>query len=77
MKNVEIYGKPDCVYCKRAVGLCKSYAIDYKYYELNKDYEVADLWKKVRFTTYPQIFVDAKPFGGYTDFHSYVLGYTR
>ena len=77
MKNVEIYGKPNCNFCRKAVGVCKSYAIDYKYYELDKDYELKDLWAKVRFATYPQIFVDGKPLGGYTEFSSYVLGYTR
>ena len=74
---VEIYGKPNCEFCKKAVGLCKSYAIDYRYYELEKDYEVADLWAKVKFFTYPQIFVNEKALGGYTEFSEYILGSTR
>ena len=74
---VEIYGKPNCEFCKKAVGLCEVYAMKYRYYELEKDYEVEDLWAKVKFFTYPQIFVNEKALGGYTEFFEYILGNTR
>ena len=68
MKNVEIYGRPACIFCKRAVALCESNSIKYTYYQLGEDYEMEDLWEKVKFLTYPQIFIDGKAVGGFTDF---------
>ena len=58
MKNVEIYGRPACIFCKRAVALCESNSIKYTYYQLGEDYEMEDLWEKVKFRTYPQIFTN-------------------
>ena len=55
-KKCKIASKDNCVYCKMAESYCKQWGIDYEvvYDETH--------------TTYPQIYVDEKHVGGYTEF---------
>ena len=39
---------------------------DFTYLQLDSDYTMDELWEKVKFTTYPQIFLYDYPIGGYT-----------
>lgn len=72
--KIEIYGKDDCSYCKRAVELAKQLKTqghgDYEYIDIVvAGIDAATLGqlvgKPVR--TVPQIFVDGEPIGGYTE----------
>ncbi|HBR0982175.1 TPA: GrxA family glutaredoxin [Klebsiella pneumoniae] len=72
--KIEIYGKDDCSYCKRAVELAKQLKTqghgDYEYIDIvATGIDAATLGelvgKPVR--TVPQIFVDGEPNGGYTE----------
>ena len=67
-----IYGKQDCVFCDKARRLLKSKNLSFDYMQLNRDYTMDDLWAKVKFTTYPQIFMDDYHIGGYDKLYKYI-----
>tara|TARA_X000000368_G_C23044456_1_gene718496 strand:- start:1450 stop:1743 length:294 start_codon:yes stop_codon:yes gene_type:complete len=65
---ITIYGKPRCPFCDRAKALCEQKGLDYEYKMLDADYTAEELFEKVpNAKTFPQIFVDEKSIGGYTD----------
>jgi len=64
---IEIYGKMDCNSCTAAVQLCKDKNLEYKYYHLDDHYTIMELWAKVKFKTWPQIWVDSEHISGYTE----------
>ena len=68
--KVEIYSIPNCTYCSKAKFLAENSKevneVDYKM--MGKDYDasvVRELFPTAR--TFPQIVVDDKPIGGYTE----------
>jgi len=67
-----IYGKQDCVFCDKARRLLKSKNLSFKYLQLDRDYTIDDLWTKVKFTTYPQIFMDDCHVGGYDKLYKFI-----
>jgi glutaredoxin len=71
---IEIYGKINCNFCTSAVELCKNLKLDYKYYHLDQDYTIMELWEKVKFKTFPQIFVDGECIGGFSELMDYIDG---
>lgn len=73
--NITIYGKDDCSFCKRAVALSdqlieRGLAASHKYVNIVEEgidaAGLADIMGKV-VRTVPQILVDGKPLGGYTE----------
>ncbi len=65
---ITIYGKPRCPFCDRAKALCEQKGLDYEYKMLDADYTAEELFEKVpNAKTFPQIFIDEKSIGGYTD----------
>ena len=40
--------------------------------QLDRDYTMDELWAKVKFTTYPQIFMDDYHIGGYDKLYKYI-----
>ena len=67
-KMIEIYGKPRCPFCDRAKALCEQKGLEYEYKMLDADYTAEELFEKVpNAKTFPQIFIDDKSIGGYTD----------
>ncbi len=71
---IEIYGKTDCNYCTSAVDLCKTLNLEYKYYLLDQDYILMQLWEKVKFKTFPQIFVGGVCIGGFSELLEFTNG---
>jgi len=67
--KVEIYGRPRCEYCDAAKRFCETKKLKYQYFELDVDYTVEELFEKVQFKTYPQIFINGGAVGGYTEFY--------
>lgn len=68
MAHVVIYSKSYCPYCDRAKALFKNKGVSYKEISVENDpslYE--ELKKKTGMMTVPQIFIDDKLIGGYTD----------
>lgn len=77
--NVVIYGRKTCPYCVKAVDLAEKLTMihdnfEYEYIDiekvgLTKDDLTEMVGKKVE--TVPQVFIDKKPIGGFTDFDAY------
>lgn len=73
---VVIFGRSGCPYCVRAKELAEKLKtnlsdFDYRYVDIIEEgISKADLSKSVGkpVETVPQIFIDEKPVGGYTDF---------
>ncbi|OOF66489.1 GrxA family glutaredoxin [Rodentibacter caecimuris] len=73
---VAIFGRSGCPYCVRAKDLAEKLKaeladFDYRYIDiLEEGITKADLSKSVgkEVETVPQVFIDEKPIGGYTDF---------
>jgi glutaredoxin 3 len=67
--KIEIYGANWCDYCKKAVSLCETNNIEYKYIDCDTSSNVNELMNRIgaRAKTIPQIFVDGEYLpGGYT-----------
>jgi glutaredoxin 1 len=74
-----IFGRQGCPYCVRAKELAEKLSqerddFSYRYVDINVEgITKEDLSKSVGkpVETVPQIFIDEKPIGGYTDFEAY------
>jgi glutaredoxin 3 len=75
MVEVEIYSKDNCVFCDKAIKLARQFQygecglqkVTVK--KLGVDFEMDDMMKIFPTArTFPQIVVDGKNIGGYTDF---------
>lgn len=70
---VEIWGKPQCVYCVAAVNLCEEHGLEFTYKQYNVDFSKEEILAEfVGATTFPQIKVDGKPIGGYNQLEEIV-----
>ena len=69
---IEIYGKTECSFCTSAKQLCETYNLEHRYYSLDTDYSIEELWNKVTFKTFPQVFVDNECIGGFSDLKYYI-----
>ena len=66
---IEIWGKPDCIFCTRAKRICESRGLDYTYKQYGEDFTKEEILAEfVGATTFPQIKIDGVPVGGYTEF---------
>jgi glutaredoxin 3 len=71
--KVEIYSKPLCPFCVQAKTLAERKGYDLTYKMLNEDFtrdELFDIFPDAR--TFPQIIVDGKKIGGFTEFRHFV-----
>lgn len=71
--NIEIYSKDNCPFCDKAVHQAQQMVQEssnkYIVYKLGVDFEMEDMIKKFpNARTFPQIIVDGKNIGGYTEF---------
>ena len=70
---IEIWSKPQCVFCDKAVQLCQMKELDFKKYMIDVDYSREDLMKKFpNARTFPQITMDDIYIGGYTELEAYL-----
>lgn len=68
MAKVVIYSKTYCPFCVRAKNLFDSKGVAYEEIMVDSDPQLFnDLKKKTGMMTVPQIFIDDKLIGGYTD----------
>lgn len=69
MKKVVIHTAPSCPYCIRAKDLLQRKGVAFE--EVKLSWDDADAWdaleKRSGMKTVPQIFIDDKCIGGYTD----------
>ncbi|NVK43029.1 MAG: GrxA family glutaredoxin [Oceanospirillaceae bacterium] len=71
MEPITIFGREGCGYCHRAVQLCQSQALNYRYIDIHAEgISKADLEKTIGkpVLTVPQIFSGKRHIGGYTEF---------
>jgi len=67
-KKVEIYSKSNCSYCVMAINFFKSKDIPYDVYSTdNPDIFKEMMERNPNARSLPQIFIDDKLIGGYTD----------
>ena len=65
---IEIWSKPQCIFCDKAENLCKIKGLEYKKYMLDVDFSLEDLTEKFpNARTFPQIIQDGQYVGGYTE----------
>jgi glutaredoxin len=76
--TIEIYGKPDCIYCTKAKNLLDSRGIEYKYYSLGEDYTLDEFKEKFPGRkSVPQIILDGVLLDdGYTSLAEVVDNFT-
>ena len=69
MAKVTVYTTDYCPYCVRAKGLLQQRGIAYEEIHLSEEDDKAwdDLYERSKMQTVPQIFVDGKIIGGYTE----------
>ena len=70
---IEIWSKPNCVFCDKAVMLCRMKSLEFKKYMLDVDYTREDFVEKFpEARTFPQITMDGKYIGGFTELDSHL-----
>ena len=77
--RIEIYGKTQCPYCDMAKRLAQRIVEEssqqnhtYNYYQLDQDFNREEILEKFPGArTFPQIMVDGKKIGGYTEFEAW------
>ena len=70
---IEIWSKPQCIFCDKAVQLCEMKGLEYKKYMIEVDYSREDLmalFPDAR--TFTQIKMDSQYIGGYTELESHL-----
>jgi len=68
MPKVQIYSKRVCPYCARAKGLLDRKGVAYEEIDVeNDDAKRAWLVEATGQRTVPQVFVDGRPLGGFSD----------
>ena len=76
--NIEIYSKPDCPFCDRAVHIAQQIVqetthIKYEKKMLDEDFDRETLMETFPGArTFPQIIVDGEKIGGYQEFKKLV-----
>lgn len=71
--KVLIYGKSDCIYCDKALEACDYHGLAYSYKSVSHEVYLKELKEKLPdVKTVPQIWVDDKHIGGYTEFLTYI-----
>ena len=75
MKNVVVYSKDWCMYCRAAKGLLTRMQIPFE--EIDVTHDPGGFDEMVRLAdgrdTVPQIFIDGKGIGGFTELHAMVM----
>ena len=70
---IEIWSKPQCVFCDKAVQLCQMKELEFKKYMIGVDYSREDLMDKFpNARTFPQITMDNVYIGGYTELEAHL-----
>lgn len=67
MKEVIVYSKNMCGYCVQAKNWLKNKGIEYKEINIEEQPEARDFVIKEGHRTMPQIYIDGKSMGGYTE----------
>jgi len=67
--EVIVFSKDNCVFCDKAIALAKLNKYNLTVQKLGVDFTMEDMMEKFPTArTFPQIIVDSKSIGGYTEF---------
>jgi len=67
--KIVIYSKDNCPFCDKAIGLAKLKKTELTIKKLGVDFEIEDMFQMFPTAkTFPQIVLDGKNIGGYTEF---------
>ena len=68
MAKIKIYTTPTCGYCRAALALLNDKGVEYENIDVSGDQEKRRWLRELtgQFTV-PQVFIDEKSYGGYTD----------
>jgi glutaredoxin 1 len=70
---IEIWGRPGCIFCEKAVALCESRSLKYTYKSLGDSFTRQELIETFpTATTYPQIKINGSYVGGYSELGTYL-----
>ncbi len=70
---IKIWSKPNCIFCDKAVNLCKLKNLEYEKLMLNEDYSMEDLLESFPDAkTFPQITMDGEYIGGFTELSTHL-----
>ena len=70
-----VWSKDHCPYCVQAKNLLASHGIEYEERNINEDYTKEQLLEAVPDArTLPQIFIDDKLIGGFTELRQHLQG---
>ena len=70
---IEIWSKPNCIFCDKAEMLCKMKSLEYKKYMLDVDYSREEFIEKFpEARTFPQITMDGNYIGGFTELDAHL-----
>jgi len=79
LKNIILYGKANCIYCKLAKTFLNNNDIEYTYVSLDDKTLLENFFNKYNIVgkdkTLPKIFNDTENMGGYSDLISYLKPY--
>ena len=75
--KIEIYSKPACPFCDKALFLAQQVVQEsshsYNKYMLDEDFTREELFEKFPTArTFPQITIDGESIGGYTEFEAFL-----
>lgn len=71
--KIEIYTKPQCIYCEMAKATFRLQQVEYTEFKLDEDFTRDEVLEKFEgHTTFPFIVIDDKFIGGYTDLTEYM-----
>ena len=74
---VEIWGKRNCPYCNKTKQMSQKSGLNYIYHQLDEDFTKEEFLERFPDAkTFPQILVDDKYIGGFTDFRDLLKGPT-
>ena len=69
---IEIFGKPSCPFCDRAISLCEQRGYKFTYKSLGTDFTREELFESFPTArTFPQIRVNGEAIGGYDQLVEY------
>ena len=75
MSTAIVWSKDQCPYCVQAKALLESRGIDYEERNINHNYTREQLLEAVpNARTLPQIFIDDKLIGGFTELRQHLQG---
>ena len=72
MSKIIVYSKDQCGYCVKAKALLNSKSIEFKEININEKAEAFEYIVSQGHRSMPQIYIDDKSIGGYTELLKYI-----